>query len=217
MNQRGEYGLASRGICGDHVRARAVVGAAPFQAGDAERAVEQLDAEMEAIVNATYRSMNVDPTTLRRPAAPDEAWMQRVRDAKVKAMQSPLWSFWEATASPKYDDWKASRETFRTKPLVAWGEYVVWLSRVRHLRAGVKAKGVKLDTPELIDLSKSNEAAPAGDAPTAGNSDREKILKWGAIGAAGLLGVIALVALSSSTKEAREPYDRYRYGYRLAR
>lgn len=213
MNQRGEYG-GPRGICGDHAWAFAAVGAAPFQPRDAEQAVEQLDAEMEAIINATYRSMGVDPAALRRPVIPDAAWMQRVRDAKAKAMQSPLWSFWEATVSPKYDDWKASRETLRTKPLTSWDDYVLWLSRVRHLRADVKAKGVKLDTPELGDLSKGGEA-PALEASAA--FDRSKLLKWGAIGAAGVIGVIALVALSSSTKEAREPYERYRYGYRFAR
>lgn len=200
MNQRGEYGCGPRK--GWMI---ALVGAAPFQAGDVDRAVAQLDAEMEAIVDATYRSMGVDPTMLRRPVDADAAWIQRVREAKAKAMQSPLWSFWDITVSPKYEDWKASR----TKPLTSWDDYALWLARVRQLRADVKTKGIKLDTSELIDLSKGSEQSPS--------IDRSKLLKWGAIGALAIGGVAALVALASSTKTEREPYDRYRYGYRLAR
>lgn len=206
MNQRGEYGCGPRSCGTRDGWAVGIVGATPlFQP---EAAVDQLDGEMEAITDATYWSMGVDPKVLRHPAAPDETWIQRVREAKAAAMKSPLWSFWETTVSPKYDDWKASHDAFRTKPLASWDDYTRWLSRVQQLRADVKAKGIKLDTPDLIDLSKG------GEAPSV---DRDKILKWGAIGALAVGGVIALVALASSTKQAREPYERYRYGYRLAR
>ena len=210
MNQRGEYGGPR---CGARDCWIIAVGAAPWQAGDAVRAIDQLDAEMEAIINATYRSMGVDPAALRRPADPDAAWMQRVREAKVKAMQSPLWSYWETTVSPKYDDWKHARETFRAKPPTSWDDYVLWLSRVRHLHADVKAKGIKLDTPELVDLSKDS----AGKGGEASSFDRSKLLKWGAIGALAIGGVAALVALGSSTKAEREPHARYCYGDCFAR
>lgn len=208
MNQRGEYGHDPHRLCAARDWMTAV-GAAPWQAGDADRAVNQLDAEMEAIIDATYRSMGVDPAALRRPPEADAAWMQRVRAAKSKAMQSPLWSYWETTVSPKYDDWKRARETFRTKPMTSWDDYVLWLPRVRHLHADVKVKGIKLDTPELVDLSKDI----AGKGGEASSIDRSKLLKWGAIGALAIGGVAALAALASSTKSAREPYERYRYGY----
>lgn len=209
MNQRGEYGSRPRDLCVRDGWPGGFIGAAPIQP-DSDRAVEQLDAEMEAIIDATYRSMGVDPKTIRQPSTPDEGWLQRVRAAKAKASQSPLWPFWETTVSPKYDDWKATRTAFRTTPMTSWDDYTRWFGRVNQLRADVKAKGIKLETPDLVDLSKGKET-PSDP------SDRSKLLKWGAIGALGVGGVVALIALASSTKTERAPYERYRYGYRLAR
>lgn len=218
MNRRGEYGFRSRSICARDDGWVFLVGAdAGVKPSDAERAINQLDTEMEAIVDATYRAMDVDPKVLRRPTTADEGWMQRVRDAKAKAMKSPLWSFWETTISPKYEDWKMRSVLFRKQqvtgdagitPPMTWADYALWLARIQQLRSDVKSKGIKLETPDLVDLSKGEEAS---------SPDRGKILKWGAIGAIALGGIVALVALASSTKAERAPYERYRYGYRFAR
>lgn len=118
----------------------------------------------------------------------------------------PLWSYWEASISPKYDDWRATRTTFLSHPMPA-EEYDRWLGRVAQLRSDVKAKGVKLETPDPVSLTQ----------PPAVPSDTSKLLKWGAIGVLAIGGVALLASLASSTKAARAPYERYRYGYLAAR
>jgi hypothetical protein len=200
MNQRGVYGQSAWRHNGQSDRGWCTyLGADP---SDADRAFIQIDVEMEAIVDAIYRAMGVDPATLRKPTIADAAWQQRVLAAKTKAQQSPLWSFWESSVSPKYEDWRSVRVTFLTSPMPLV-EYDRWFDRVKQLHAEVKAEGINLKTPDPVSLSRL-----AG-----GGMDSSKIVKWAAIGGAAILGVVAVVALSSSTKQARAPYERYRYGY----
>lgn len=180
---------------------------AQLPAADATRALQQIDAEMESIVDAIYRTMGVDPAMIRRPAIADDAWMQRVRAAKAKAQQSPLWSYWESSVSPKYDDWQAARKGLLAKSMTS-EDYDLWVGHVKQLRADVMAKGIKLDVAQPIFMP-SVEPVPS--------MDTQKILKWGAIGALAIGGVAVLASLASSTKQERAPYERYRYGYLLTR
>ena len=85
MNQRGEYGARQLRGRSSYGR-RAVIGA---QAFDADAAFRQIDSEMQAIVDASYRAMGVDPAIIRKPVVADAAWNERVRAAAAKAKQSP--------------------------------------------------------------------------------------------------------------------------------
>jgi hypothetical protein len=176
---------------------------------DAQRALDQISAEMDVAIDEIYRAMGVDPATIRKPTVADDAWMQRVRAAQAKARQSPLWPFWESSASPKYDDWQSARKGFSTKPMTR-EDYDRWFGRVKELRAEARDKGVKLSSPEPLH-------AFVKVGPPAGGFDKAALIKWGAIGAAGILGVLAISSLASSTKDERAKYDRYRYGYLSAR
>lgn len=169
MNQRGEYG-PRRGGAG--WQARAHVGAEPL---DAVRALQQIDAEMEAIVDAMYRAMGVG------------AWQPRVL-ARAKAKQSPLWPYWESSVSPKYADWRMTQAGFASRPMSA-EEYDRWFGRVAQLRADVRDKGVTLKTPDLVHLTRSQAPGTPG-----------KLLKWGAIGALAIGGVALLASLASATR-----------------
>lgn len=206
MNRRGEYGGA--GALGGRRTWFIPIGAEPF---DADRALKQIDAEMDAIVDALYRSMGADPKVLRRPAVADDLWMQRVRAAKAKAQQSPLWAYWESNVEPKYTDWRSARQTFATKAMTP-EDYTVWLDRVKSVRSNLAVKGVKLDTPDPVSLSQTGPSQAPSQSPFA-NLDSKKLWKWGAIGALAIGGLVAISALASSTKKARAPYERYRYGY----
>lgn len=206
MNQRGEYGHSRRtngrspyGSPGWQAWC-AYVGADPF---DAARALDHINAEMENLVNDIYRAMGVDPATIRRPAVADDAWMQRVRAAQAKAKQSPLWSYWESNFSPKYDDWQAARKAFLVKPMTS-EDYDRWLVRVNQVGAEANAKGL-----HWVGPATSLFAKPAGDT--------SNLVKWGLIGALAIGGIALVATLASSTKRERAPYERYRYGYLLAR
>jgi hypothetical protein len=213
MNQRGEYGRSAR-LSNGHARQSGYASRGWYEwigAGaeaDADLPIKQfkqIDAEMEVIIDAFYRAMGVDPAAIRHQSVTDEeAWKQRVRAVQTKAKQSPLWAYWESDVSPKYGDWRSTRAAFLTSPMPS-AEYDRWLDRVKQLRADVKAKGIKLETPDPVSLSQ-----PVGDV---GGMDSSKIVKWVAIGGAAILGVVAVVTLASSTKQARAPYERYRYGY----
>lgn len=186
MNQRGQYGGA-RGndrYRGRYSAPRATVGAQPFRPEDADAAFRQIDGEMDVIVDATYRAMGVDPASIRKPVVADAAWSDRVRGAAAKAKQSPLWAYWESSVSPKYDDWQAHGKT----SITSWEDYDRWLSRVMGLRAEAKAKGIKIETPELRSLS-----APSGGGESGGG------MKWGTIGVIAVGGVVAVAALVAST------------------
>jgi len=183
MNQRGHYGTGPRLYGRGGGRGlRATVGSQPpWAPEDADHAFRQIDAEMEAIVDATYRAMGVDPAAIRKPVVADAAWTDRVRAATAKAKQSPLWPYWESSVSPKYGDWHAQGKS----AISAWEDYDRWLSRVVALRAEAKDKGIKIETSDLISL------LPVGDGGAIG--------KWGAIGAIAVGAVVAGVALAAST------------------
>lgn len=204
MNGRGEYGGAGALSCTWFIP----VGAEPFDAG---RAMQQIDAEVDAIVDALYRAMGVDPKVLRRPSVADDLWMQRVRAARTKAQQSPLWTYWETNVEPKYNDWRSAQQAFAAKPMTP-EDYTVWLDRVRSVRANLAVKGVKVETPDPVSLAQVTSAQPAPSQSPFANIDTKRLLKWGAIGALAIGGLVAVSALASSTKKAREPYERYRYG-----
>ena len=136
---------------------------------------------MESIVDAAYRAMGVDPASVRKPAVVDAAWTDRVRAAAAKAKQSPLWTYWESSLSPKYDDWHAHGKS----SITSWDDYDRWLGRVIALRAEAKAKGIKIDTPELVSLAQTADG---------GGSSK----KWGVIGAIALGGIVTVAALASS-------------------
>ena len=177
MNQRGQYGSASR-----RGARRTAIGAQPFRSEDAEAAFRQIDGEMDVVVDATYRAMGVDPASVRKPVVVDAAWTDRVRAAVAKAKQSPLWAYWESSVSPKYDDW----QTHGKATITSWADYDRWLARVMGLRAEAKAKGIKIETPELSSLSQ----------PPSGSSGSSK---WGTIGVIAVGGVVAVAALVAST------------------
>ncbi len=183
MNQRGQYGTAPQ----RHDRyggrsLRATVGSQPPWTPEvADQAFRQIDAEMEAIVDATYRAMGVDPAAIRKPIVADAAWTDRVRAATAKAKQNPLWPYWESSVSPKYGDWHAQGKS----AINSWEDYDRWLARVVALRADAKAKGIKIETPDPVSL------LSAGDGGSIG--------KWGAIGALAIGAVVAGVALAASS------------------
>lgn len=146
-----------------------MVGAQPF---DPEVALRQIDAAMEAIVDATYRAMGVDPGAVRKPAVVDMAWTERVKAAVAKAKLSPLWGYWESSVSPKFDDWQAVRKGFSSKPMSP-EEHGRWLGRVDALRAEAQSKGIKIEMPDLAILTQTSAVE--------GNK----------IGSVGMLGLIA--------------------------
>jgi len=197
----------SRGVYGHPTASRSgrrcySVGAQPGTAFDAARAVKQIDAEMETIIDALYRAMGVDPAAVRRPASPDEAWMARARAAKAKAQQSPLWSYFDDSISPKYGDWGKVSEGFQGKPMTP-EDYDRWLARVTQLRADVRSKGIKLKSPDPVNLFQG--PAAVGDAG--------KVVKWTAIGALVIGGVVAISALASSSRRTSAPRASGPYGY----
>lgn len=192
MNQRGQYGrsFGPSKRCGDRgaygprrLGSRAAIGAQPFRSEDADAAFRQISSEMESIVDATYRAMGVDPAAIRNPAVADDAWSARVRAATAKAKQSPLWSYWESSVSPKYDDWHAQGKA----AIASWEDYERWLGRVTALRAEAQSKGIKLETPDPVSL----------EQPSAGGFPR-----WAMIGAVAVGGVVAVAALASSLGRA---------------
>ena len=232
MNGRGQYGTSGhvngqqRGSYG-----RVTVGLKIFHTpGDSDRAVRQIDTEMNAIVDAVYRAMGADPS-LRRKYTLDEAaklsseerdaWKAAVLASKNQAVQSPLWSFFESAISPAYDEWMKFRGEHEFYNLfTSWEEYENWLARARQLRETATAKGVRLETPDPVDLSKTLPGAiletAGGAAKKAGEAalDVFKIAKWGAIGALAIGGIFALTSLVSTVRKGREPASYYTGLYR---
>jgi hypothetical protein len=199
---------------------RAHVGLKLFHTlGDSERAVEQIDTEMNAIVDAVYRAMGVDPSTIRRSLTVAEmakmskedvnAWKDRVLVAKAKATQSPLWTFWYSTISPKWEEWARFRESQKYYNLfTSWEEYEQWLDRARQLRGQLKEKGIKIETADPSDLSKTLGGA-ALDAGAKAVADIGKIVKYGVIGALAIGGVIALSSVAHNLRSGKDPAEKY--------
>lgn len=237
MNERGQYGHGggrdSYGTVVSSPRSASWVGLKLVHTpGDSERAVRQIDIEINAIIDAMYRAMGVDPSNLRGPKtlttrewldyiknAPRseiEAWKDRVLAAKDKAVQSPLWSFWESAISPVYQDWQhfVQQEDYY-RLFTTWEEYERWLERVRQLRKLVESKGVKVDTSEPQDLGKTlpGEAVEAlgRGAKKAGETalDLVNTLKWVAIGAVGVTAVVVLSSVASNLRSGRDPAEKY--------
>jgi len=217
VNERGQYGDAgSRGGRGT----RAIVGLKLIHTpGDSDRAVRQIDTEMNAIVDAMYRAMDVDPTSLRKPFTLDQAakmstedratalnpWKDRVLAAKATAMQSPLWAFFDSAVSPAYDDWMKflwDHEFYSV--FTSWEEYEKWLERARQLRATVTGRGVRIETPEPTDLTRS-----LGADIEAGIGDVWKFAKYAAYGLLGIGAVVALTSVAQNLRSGKDPGEKY--------
>jgi hypothetical protein len=215
VNERGQYSRESRASWGP-----AHIGLKLFHTvGDSERAVEQIDTEMNAIVDAVYRAMGVDPSTLRRSLTVAEmakmskedinAWKDRVFIAKAKATQSPFWTFWYTTVSPKWEEWARFRESQKFYNLfTSWEEYEQWLDRAKQLRGQLKEKGIKIETADPGDLSKTLGGAALDTAAKAA-TDIGKILKYGVIGALVIGGVVALASVADNLKSKTDPAEKY--------
>ena len=223
MNERGQYGNGvprgtyARGSC-------AIVGLKLIHTpGDSDRAVRQIDTEMNAIVDAMYRAMGVDPTSLRKPFTLSEAakmskedrdtrmgpWRDRVLAAKAKAVQSPLWAFFDSAVSPAYGEWlKFLHDHEYYNVFTSWDEYEKSLERARQLRVAVKAKGVHVETPEPVDLTKTLGAEAAEGLKGIGK-EALKIMKWAAIGVLAIGGVFALTSAASHLRKGTDPIKSY--------
>jgi hypothetical protein len=203
--------------------------------GDSERATRSIDVEMNAIVDAMYRAMGVDPSILRQKFTIEQVaetqkkgklrglrkpgdpvwkepesqreineWKDRVQAARAKAEQSPLWSFYISAIAPHYDDWMKFRTDEKFDLFTSWEEYEKWLERVRQLRATVKEKGIRIETPDPLDLTKTLPAELAEGALEFG-----KILKWGVIGVLGIGAVVALSSVVSNLRSGKDPAEKY--------
>lgn len=235
MNERGQYGRQQRGYDrGYSARAYGLPAAvglniAFHSPADSDNAVRQIDSEMNAIMDAMYRAMGVDPS-VRSALSIDEAvksgggtaqdkaklaqWKDRVLAAKATATKSPLWTFFDSAVSPVYGEWMKFRtsDQFYTY-FTSWEEYEKWLERAKQLRATVQAKGVKLETPEPADLTKSlAEKAASGIGDIA--KDTFAILKWGLIGVLGIGAVVALSSVAMNVKKGRDPAESLTKLYR---
>jgi len=244
VNDRGQYGNStyrSAHTRGDYSTSRAgyrapsewslgstQVGLKLFHTeGDSERAVDQISTEMDAIVDATYRAMGVDPSQIRhstRTVAEYVKWardfakqsreernafLTRVADAKDKAKKSPLWVFWSDAISPTYDEWLRFREKNNYWSLfTSFEEYEHWLERARQLRATAEAKGIHIDSPAPLDLTST---LPGEIFKAGGETFKEmgKILKWGVIGALGIGAVVALSSVASKLRSGKDPSETY--------
>jgi hypothetical protein len=227
---RGDYSTRSAGYCApsEWSIGSTQVGLKLFHTdGDSERAVEQINTEMDAIVDATYRAMGVDPSQIRKSTrtvaeyakwAHDfarqsreerNAFLLRVADAKDKAKKSPLWTFWSDAISPTYDEWLRFREKNNYWSLfTSWEEYDHWLDRARQLRATAEAKGIHIDSPAPLDLTTT---LPGDIFKAGGETFKEmgKILKWGVIGALGIGAVVALSSVASKLRSGKDPSETY--------
>lgn len=236
MNTRGTYGNWSCGASRRSYGHRSLdnapwgyasVGLKLFHTpGDSDRATAQIDTEMNAIVDSVYLAMGVDPSVIRRKFTIEEtvkmpkedlnAWKDHVLAAKAKAVQSPFWGFWTTVVSPIYDEWMHFRGDQKYYNLfTSWEEYEKWLERAKQLRATVEAKGIRVETPNPADLTKTlpGAALEAGGraAEKAGEAIWEfgKIAKWAAIGALVIGGVVALSSVAHNLRSGQDPAERY--------
>jgi hypothetical protein len=180
--------------------------------GDSDRATAQIDTEMNAIVDAVYRAMGVDPSIIRlRPTLAEiakmpkedvNAWKDHVFAAKAKAAQSPFWGFWDAAVSPIYAEWMQFRGDQKYYNLfTSWEEYEKWLDRAKQLREAIKSRGIRIETPDPMDLTKT---LPGALLDKTGEAVMEfgKIAKWAVIGLLGIGGVVAITYAARGAKAA---------------
>jgi len=220
MNDRGQYGKQSQHA---PIYPRRVHFGTPYVGiklihtpGDSDRAVRQIDTEMNAIIDAMYRAMGVNPSLVRDPSIPfgeakDAAdrekvstWREQVLEAKAIASQSPLWPFFDSAVSPTYTSWlqfKWDHQFYNV--FTSWEEYEKWLERAKQLRAAVIDRGVNIDTPEPVDLTKTLPGQ-AIDATGEALKETFKILKWAAIGALGIGGLFAVGTIASKFTKDRK-------------
>ena len=202
----------------------AIVGLKLFHTvGDSERAVDQIDTEMNAIVDAMYRIMGVDPGIRRTDASPEfatltreekDAWKLRALDAIEKAKQSPWWSFWEQAVSPVFEEWQRFRwgQKFYNV-FTSWEEYERWLERAKQLRASLQSKGVPLHSLEPMDLSKTLPGVivdAAGDAArkaAEAAAEAGKIAKYALYAALGLGSLFGLSFIFQRFKGTATRHD----------
>jgi len=191
---------------------------------DSDTAVRQIDTEMNAIVDAMYHAMGADPT-VRKPSwsleqlnkaiakegkLPREArrdpvwkemddWKEQVIANKAIAARSPLWPFFMSAVSPIYDEWQQFRAADKYYTyFTSWEEYEKWLERAKQLRDTVRARGVKIETPAPVDLTKTLGAEGAE-----GLAGVVSILKWGVVGVLGIGAVVVLSNAASSLRSGR--------------
>lgn len=198
---------------------------------DTDIAVRQIDSQMNAIMDAMYRAMGADPSVRTAPFTWDEIakidrkdprwedlskWKERVLAAKAIATKSPLWTFFDSNISPTYGEWQEFR---RSDKFMTWFRsvetYEKWLERVRKLRKEVQAKGIRLETADPVDFTKT---LPGTIIDTAGEAAKKageaawdifKIMKWGAIGALGIGALVALSSLVSNLRKGKDPAEKY--------
>jgi hypothetical protein len=211
LSERGTYGNWKYRGSPTHLDAR--VGLKLYHTlGDSDRATAQIDTEMNAIVDAIYRAMGVDPSIIRRKLTLEEmtkmskedinAWKDHVLAAKAKAVQSPFWGFWDAAVSPIYAEWMQFRGDQKYYNLfTSWEEYEKWLDRAKQLREAVKARGIRIETPDPMDLTKT---LPGALLDKTGEAVMEfgKIAKWAVIGLLGIGGVVAITYAARGAKAA---------------
>lgn len=233
MNERGQYGNSA--VRSMYARAyydpcerswdHTVVGLKAFHTmGDSDRATRSIDVEMSAIMDAMYRAMGADPSVRKPPFTFEQTdkmskherdtilgpWKERVLAAKAIATKSPLWPFFDSAVSPTFEEWQAFRGEHEYYNLfTSWEEYEKWLERAKQLRAAVMAKGVRVETPEPLDLTKTLGAEAAGTLGDIGKGALS-IVKWGVIGALAIGGVFALTSAVSHLRKGTDPVETFR-------
>jgi len=232
MNERGQYGNSTarvtyaRGSYGPCERSwgNAIVGLKLIHTpGDSDRAVRQIDTEMNAIMDAMYRAMGVDPSIRKPPFTLDQAvkmskeerdtvlgpWKDRVLAVKEIATKSPLWPFFDSAVSPTFDEWmKFLNDHEYYNVFTSWEEYENWLERAKQLRATVKERGALLETPDPMDLTKTLGAEAAGGLKDIGK-EALSIMKWAAIGVLAIGGIFALTSAASHLRKGTDPIKSY--------
>jgi hypothetical protein len=203
---------------------RLVVGIKLFHTpGDSERAVRAIDSEIHSLVDAVYAAMGVDRSSLYwgasdtildsdllrewRTLSSDEKdkIIARIDAAKIKAQQSPYWGFFQAVVSPVFADWITFRQSEQFYDLwTSWEEYEKWLERARQLRAAVRDKGIHVESPEPVDLTKTL-GGEAIDKLTKATTDLWTLAKVAIYGALAIGGIVVVGSVTQSLRTGKDP------------
>ena len=207
---RGQYGTSWCGFgrrCG-----RASVGLELFHTvGDRDRAVEQINTDLNMLVAEVYRAMGVDSSVFDLAALSKDpvGYSRRAAAARAAMTKSPVYPLWRDVVSPVLSEWNHfyhDQSSWR-EWLTSWDEYEHWKDRLKRLRETV-SKQVQLMSPEPVDLARTiwgqagEAASEAALKVEAGVGDAWKIVKYGVIGALVIGGVVALTYAARGPKAA---------------
>lgn len=243
MNARGRYGRVGAGPGGGPRRSSvgnargsygsAYVGISLFHTvGDRDRAVEQMNTELDTLMNELYREMGVadafsvpDVTKLNDPTYRAD-FKKKTNAGLAKMKASPLYPLYHDVLSPFFDEWKAfyheqsSWEEWKT----SWETYEHWDQRIKDMRARVedeiKKRGGQVlapsphDLPETVWQEAGGAVSKGAGVVARGAGDILSIVKYGAFAVIGIGAVVALSSVAANVKKGRDPVEPYTGLYR---